>query len=141
MQRVLSAQSIPIIPNALGIRVSCNKSFADAMLRMNGSRGNFDVPPDGFDGNLSIIWKYSSEAQVRLLSFVSSDRIGVHMDEPSFGGIYASRELNRLHNLQWIYDLRPLASEGKPLHEQVRYGTAIRKSAPEAFRCYVQGSL
>ena len=93
--------AIPIIPNALGLRVSCNKSFADAMLRMNGSRGNFDVPPDGFDGNLSLIWKYAPQAQVKLFSFVSGDRIGVHTDEPSFAGIYASHELNRLHNIQW----------------------------------------
>jgi vitamin B12 transporter len=92
--------AIPIIPNSLGLRVSCNKSFADAMLRMNGSRGNFNIPPDGFDGNLSLIWKYSPNAQIKLLSFVSGDRIGVHTDEPSFAGIYASHELNRLYNLQ-----------------------------------------
>ena len=93
--------SIPIVPDALGIRISCNKTFSDAMLRINGSRGKFEVPPDGFDGNLSLIWKYSPDAQVKFLSFVNSDRIGVQVDQPSFAGIYDARELNRLHNLQW----------------------------------------
>jgi vitamin B12 transporter len=93
--------SIPIFPNSLGIRFSCNKSFSDAMLRVNGLRGKFEVPPDGFDGNLSLIWKYASNAQVKILSVVNSDRIGVRVDQPSFEGVYGSREVNQLHNLQW----------------------------------------
>jgi vitamin B12 transporter len=93
--------NIPIIGNSLGIRISGNKSFTDAMLRMNGTRGRFTIPPDGFDGNLSVIWKYSPHDQIKFFNFVNTDRIGVQVDEPSFTGVYESREVNRLHNLQW----------------------------------------
>jgi hypothetical protein len=97
--------SIPIVANTLGARISCNKSFADAMLRMNGSRGTFETPPDGFDGNLNLIWKYSRDAQVKFINIVSSNRIGVRIGQPSFAGVYASRESNRLHNIQWTSPL------------------------------------
>jgi vitamin B12 transporter len=95
------AASIPIIPGTLGIRVSGNKSFTDAMLRMNGFRGKFTIPPDGLDGNVSVIWKYSPTARIKFFNFVNEDRIGVRVDEPSFAGVYESEEINWFHNLQW----------------------------------------
>ena len=93
--------SIPIIPDVLGMRISGNKSFTDAMFRLNGVRNTFTIPPDGLDGNLSVIWKYSSTAQIKFFNFTSTDRIGVRVDEPSFAGVYESQETNRFHNLQW----------------------------------------
>jgi hypothetical protein len=93
--------SIPVIPNTLGIRISGNKSFTDAMFRMNGSRNRFTVPPDGLDGNVSVIWKYSPTAQIKFFNFVNTDLIGVRVDEPSFAGVYESQETNWFHNLQW----------------------------------------
>jgi hypothetical protein len=95
------AASIPIIPNTLGIRISGNKSFTDAMFRMNGFRSRFTTPPDGMDGNLSVIWKYSPTAQIKFFNFVNTDLIGVRVDEPSFAGVYESQETNWFHNLQW----------------------------------------
>lgn len=95
------AASIPIIPNTLGIRISGNKSFTDAMFRINGSRNRFTIPPDGMDGNLSVIWKYSPTAQIKFFNFVNTDRIGVRVDEPSFAGVYESQETNWFQNLQW----------------------------------------
>jgi len=95
------AASIPIISNTLGIRISGNKSFTDEMLRMNGSRKRFTVPPDGLDGNVSLIWKYSPTAQIKFFNFVNTDLIGVRVDEPSFEGVYESQETNWFHNLQW----------------------------------------
>jgi hypothetical protein len=95
------AASIPIIPNTLGIRISGNKSFTDAMFRMNGSRSRFTVPPEGLDGNVSVIWKYSPTAQIKFFNFVNTDLIGVRVDELSFKGVYKSQETNWFHNLQW----------------------------------------
>jgi hypothetical protein len=95
------AASIPIISNTLGIRISGNKSFTDAMFRMNGSLNRFTTPPDGMDGNLSVIWKYSPTAQIKFFNFINTDRIGVRVDEPSFAGVYESQETNWFHNLQW----------------------------------------
>ena len=93
--------NIPIIPDVLGIRISGNKSFTDAMFRLNGIRNMFTIPPDGLDGNLSVLWKYSPTAQIKFFNFTSTDRIGVRVDEPSFAGVYQSQETNRFHNLQW----------------------------------------
>ena len=93
--------SVPIIDNTLGIRISGNKSFTDAMFRLNGSRNRFTTPPDGTDGNVSVIWKYSPTAQLKFFNFVNTDLIGVRVDEPSFAGVYESQETNWFHNLQW----------------------------------------
>jgi len=95
------AASIPIVRGTFGIRISGNKSFTGAMFQLNGIRDIFTVPPDGFDGNLSAIWKYSPTAQIKFFNFINTDRIGVRVDEPSFAGVYQSEETNRFHNLQW----------------------------------------
>ena len=95
------AANIPIIPDTLGIRISGNKSFTDAMLRMNGLRNQFTIPPDGYDGNASVIWKYSPTAQIKFFNFTNTDQIGVQTDEPSFVGVYESRETNWFQNFQW----------------------------------------
>lgn len=95
------AVGIPIVPNTLGIRISGNKSFMDAMLRLNGMRNRFTIPPDGFDGNVSVIWKYSPTAQIKFFTFINTDKIGVQMNEPSFIDAYVSSETNWLQNLQW----------------------------------------
>ncbi len=93
--------NIPIVPNTFGIRISGNKSFTDVMLRLNGFRGKFTVPPDGFDSNISLIWKYSPATQIKFFNFVNKDRVGVRVDEPSFSGLYESEETNWFQNLQW----------------------------------------
>ena len=92
---------IPIVPDVFGLRVSGNKSFTHAMFRLNGSSARFTTPPDGFDANASLVYKYSPEGQLKLLSFVDNNRVGVHADQPSFAGVYDSREASRLYNLQW----------------------------------------
>jgi vitamin B12 transporter len=91
----------PIVQDKLGIRFSGNQSTTDLMFRVNGVRNQFTDPPNGKDGNLSLIYKYSSTGQVKFFNHVTDDRIGVRIDEPSFAGEYRSQETDWFHNLQW----------------------------------------
>jgi vitamin B12 transporter len=93
--------AVPIIPDVLGLRISGNKSFSDGMFRLNGSRNRFTLPPDGADANALLIYKYSPTGQVKLFTLLESNRIGAHANQPSFSGVYESREQNQMHNLQW----------------------------------------
>lgn len=91
----------PIIQDKLGVRFSGNQSMTDLMFRVNGVRNQFTNPPNGKDANLSLIYKYSSTGQVKFFNYVTDDRIGVRVDEPSFEGEYRGVETDWLHNLQW----------------------------------------
>ncbi|MDQ7064221.1 MAG: TonB-dependent receptor [candidate division KSB1 bacterium] len=85
----------------LGLRFSGNRSFTDAMFRLNGRIDEFAVTPRSTDGHLSLIYRYSPTGSLKFFNFASTDRIGVHVNEPSFDGVYHGNETNRLHNLQW----------------------------------------
>jgi hypothetical protein len=91
----------PLLQNKLGVRFSGNRSFTDAMFRLNGRRDEFTETPRGSDGNLSLIYQYSPTGRLKVFSFAANDRIGVHVDEPSFAAVYRGEETNQLHNLQW----------------------------------------
>ncbi len=93
--------AIPIIPDVLGLRISGNTTFSDAMFRLNGSRDRFTIPPEGADINAMLIYRYSPTGQVKLFTFLEDNRIGSHAHQGSFGGIYASREQSHLFSLQW----------------------------------------
>lgn len=90
-----------IANNKLGIRFTGNRSFTDTMFRLNGRRDEFTNTPRGMDGNLSLIYRYSNTGRLKFFNFVSDNRLGVHVDQPSFDGVYVGEEDNRLHNLQW----------------------------------------
>ncbi len=96
----LGAQ-MPLLQNKLGVRFSGNRSFTDAMFRLNGRRDEFTETPRGSDGNLSLIYQYSPTGRLKIFSFAANDRIGVHVEEPSFAAVYRGEETNQLHNLQW----------------------------------------
>jgi hypothetical protein len=85
----------------VGVRFTGNRSFTEAMFRLNGRRDEFTTTPRGEDGNLSIIYRYSTTGRIKLFNFIASNRLGVHVDEPSFDGVFQGQERNRLHNLQW----------------------------------------
>ncbi|RMD99531.1 MAG: TonB-dependent receptor, partial [Calditrichaeota bacterium] len=85
----------------LGLRFSGNQSFTDAMFRLNGRREEFTRTPRSTDGNLSLIYKYSNTGTLKFFNFASTDRVGVHVNQPSFDGIFNGKETNMLHNLQW----------------------------------------
>ncbi len=93
--------NVPVIQDKLGVRFSGNLSTTALMFRVNGVRNQFTDPPNGRDANLSLIYKYSSTGQVKFFNYVTDDRIGVRVDEPSFEGEYRAVETDWLHNLQW----------------------------------------
>jgi hypothetical protein len=92
---------MPLLQNKLGVRFSGNRSFTDAMFRLNGRRDEFTETPRGSDGNLSLIYQYSPTGRLKFFNFAANDRIGVHVNEPSFDAVYRGEETNQLHNLQW----------------------------------------
>ncbi|MDZ7292149.1 MAG: TonB-dependent receptor [candidate division KSB1 bacterium] len=92
---------IPLIQNKLGVRFSGNYSFTDIMFRLNGRRDEFTRTPRGSDGNLSLIYQYSPTGRLKFFNFAANDRLGVHVNQPSFEAVYRGDEINQLHNLQW----------------------------------------
>ena len=92
---------IPIIPEKFGLRFTGNRSFTDMMFRLNGQHDNFTVTPRGSDVNLSLIYSYSSTGRVKIFNFMTEDRLGVVVDEPSFVDVYWGRTNSSLHNVQW----------------------------------------
>ncbi len=93
--------SWPIVLDKFGLRFSGNQSFTDLMFRANGVHHQFTITPRGRDANLSLVYKYSPSGQLKLFNFVTTNRIGVRVDEPSFEGRFESEEISWLHNLQW----------------------------------------
>ena len=92
---------IPMLPGRLGVRITGNRSFTETMFRLNGQKDQFLTTPRSYDGNLSVIYRYSSTGRVKLFNFGTNDRLGVTVPEPSFDGTYRGETSSRLHNLQW----------------------------------------
>lgn len=92
---------LPIIPGKLGVRFSGNRSFSELMFRVNGQADRFTTVPQGYDGNLSIVYQYRPTGRLKFFNFVNSDRVGVAVDEPAFDGVFNGRTTRTLHNLQW----------------------------------------
>lgn len=93
--------ALPLIPGKLGVRFSGNRSFTGLLMEINRIDDAFVKTPEGWDGNLSAIYAYSSSGQIKWFNFSTSDRLGVRVDEPSFDAVYESDSVSRLHNLQW----------------------------------------
>ena len=93
--------AMALIPGKLGVRFSGNRSFTRLMMRVNGIADEFALTPRGWDGNLSLMYAYSSTGRFKFFNFGTSDRVGVRVKEPSFDGIFAGSSDSRLHNLQW----------------------------------------
>ena len=92
---------LPLIDDKLGLRFTGNRSFTDLMFRVNGHHDKFTTTPRGHDGNLNLIYQYSSTGRLKFFSFNSGAEIGVQVTEPSFDGLYRNSTDRALHNLQW----------------------------------------
>jgi len=93
--------AIPLVKDKLGLRFSGNRSSTGLMFRVNGRYSEFTRHPQGSDGNLSLAYDYSKTGHLKLFMFAAENQVGVKVDQPSFDGVFASDDLNRLYNLQW----------------------------------------
>ena len=87
--------------DSFGLRFSGNRSSTEYMFRLNNLEDEFDEAPHSSDGNLSMIYEPDEQNQIKFFNYLSENRVGVPVDEPSFSDVYAGEEQNRLHNLQW----------------------------------------
>ncbi len=92
---------LPLISDKLGLRFSSNRSFTDVMFRVNGQKNEFDTTPRSFDANLSLVFQYSSTGRIKVFNYVTTDRLGIRVNEPSYSGFYRGETINWLHNVQW----------------------------------------
>jgi len=92
---------VPVLPGKLGVRFTGNQSFTDIMFRVNGQEDEFTTTPRGTDGNLSVVYQYSPSGRIKAFNFMTTDRVGVHVDQSSFQGVFQGETTNWLHNLQW----------------------------------------
>ncbi|MEM6646786.1 MAG: TonB-dependent receptor [Bacteroidota bacterium] len=102
---VSASGAIPIAPG-LGLRFSGNRSFTDLLFRVNRTNDTFITTPRGTDGNVSLIYDYSDTGRLKLFGFLTTDRLGVQVDEPSFVGLYRGETTSGFYNLQWTETLR-----------------------------------
>ena len=105
----LAAASLALdIPlrKGLGIRLSGNRSFTGLMMQLNDLSDGFTETPQGWDGNISLIYQYSPTGRLKWFNLGIYDRIGVRVDEPSFDGIYRGQSTSSMHNVQWTDIIR-----------------------------------
>ena len=93
--------NVPVVPGKLGLRFTGNRSFTGLMFRLNGQLDQFTISPRGYDGNLSLIYQYSPTGRLKFFNFTTDDRVGVHVNQPSFDGVYRGQTTSWLHNIQW----------------------------------------
>lgn len=93
--------NVPVVPSKLGVRFTGNQSFTDLMFRVNGQRDEFTKTPRGVDGNLSLIYQYSPSGRIKVFNFMTTDEIGVQVDEPSFDGLFEAETTTWMQNVQW----------------------------------------
>jgi vitamin B12 transporter len=84
-----------------GVRVSGNRSFPGLLFAVNGRPYEFNPLPGGWDMNVSA--HYNSPAAGHFKAFVNAtgDRVGVHIDSLSFGGLLKSTTASNLATLHW----------------------------------------
>ena len=76
------------LPKTLGIRGAANRHDLDPFLRLNGSPLRYDPAPVGHDLSGSVAWNYRPAGEVKLFALDQQTRLGMGIDEASFGGIF-----------------------------------------------------
>ncbi|MFB0516561.1 MAG: TonB-dependent receptor domain-containing protein [Candidatus Neomarinimicrobiota bacterium] len=92
---------VPLIPNKFGLRFSGNYSDTWPLFKVNGGIDRFEDLPVSWDGNLSLIYRYSHRGQLKVSNYYNQDDIGVYFEAPRFDGTLISGSDNWLSNLQW----------------------------------------
>ena len=91
----------PLVDDALGLRVSGNRSFTGLLFRVNGQDDTFDTVPQGWDGTASLTWDDARFGQLKVQSFARGSRLGVRTQDGAFAGQYRTTATNQLHSLHW----------------------------------------
>ena len=93
--------SYPIIPDKLGVRFSGNYSDTKTLFKVNGGTEKFNKFPLSWDGNLSVIYKYSNRGYLKFFNHSAQDDIGVLYESPTYSGNFISGTDNILNNVYW----------------------------------------
>jgi vitamin B12 transporter len=88
-------------PGKLGVQFSGNYSDTKYLFKLNGGEDRFEQVPVSWDGNISIVWKYSTLGQIKLFTFSNVDEIAVYVTSPDYTTIMINNNNSQLSNLQW----------------------------------------
>ncbi|MCY4159843.1 MAG: TonB-dependent receptor [Bacteroidetes bacterium] len=92
---------IPIVKEKIGVRFTGNRSFTEALFRLNGQYDQFSETPNSSDVNTSLQYKYSTTGSISVFGFLGSDQLGVHVNLPSLEGEFRGKTTTSLFNIQW----------------------------------------
>lgn len=85
------------ITEEIGLHVSGNRSFTGVLFAVNGNGNEFEVAPQGWDGNAVVNWDYARDGQLTWVSFGRSNRVGVASEQGAYAGLFESQSTNQLH--------------------------------------------
>jgi hypothetical protein len=89
------------LPQTTGVRAAGNRLDLAPFLRVNASPRQYDPPPTGHDVSASATWRYRPTAELKLFAIDQRTRLGVGVDEASFGGLYDVSADNGMAVLTW----------------------------------------
>jgi vitamin B12 transporter len=105
----LSAAAAVALPHTVGIRVAGNRFDLDPFLRVNGTERHYDPPPVGHDLSGSVTWVYRPSGEVKVFGLDQTSRLGVGVDEASFGGTFHVVDESRIAVATWRDSFRGIA--------------------------------
>ena len=97
----LSGAAAVARPRRAGIRLAANRFDLDPFLRFNGSDRLYDPPPVGHDLSGSLTWTYRPSGEVKVFALEQTSRLGVGVDEASFGGTFNVSNESRIAVATW----------------------------------------
>jgi len=89
------------LPKTLGVRGAANRFDLTPFLRLNGSPQRYDPPPIGHDLSGSVTWNYRPSGEVKLFALDQQSRLGVGVDEASFGGTFDVESRSGASIINW----------------------------------------
>jgi hypothetical protein len=89
------------VGSRVGLRASGNLFSLAPVIRLNGASRAFSPAPHGHDLGASAAWAYRRSGEVKVYALDTRTRLGVGLDEPSFGGTYAAAVGSRFAVATW----------------------------------------
>jgi TonB-dependent receptor-like protein/carboxypeptidase-like protein len=97
------------LPRTMGLRLAGNRFDLDPFLRVNGSAHQYDPAPVGHDMSGSVTWSYRPSGEVKVFGLDQTSRLGVGVDEASYGGTFHVDDESRIAVATWRDAFRGLA--------------------------------